>query len=609
MPLRSFWRGGTLALASWMVLFGLALGQSDEAIEARMRKDVTYLASEECEGRGVDTAGIQKAATYIAAEFTKAGLKPGGVDGTFFQPFTISGAPKLEGKSTLTLKGPLGQEIELKLNDDFQVMGFSGPGKVTAPLVFVGYGVTAPKIDYDDYKGIDVAGKIALAIRRTPRFYSKELSFDGANKEQHAALVNKESLAESNKAAGFILVNDLAEAGTGDKLMAFKDIAGAAAGTIPAVQLRRTVADAILQTTLDTNLAEVEKSIDRDLKPRSAPLKGWTATIETTVKRTGIACKNVIGVLEGAGPLANETVVVGAHYDHLGYGGQGSLAKKGGPKQMHPGADDNGSGTTTVMELARRFGAMKDRQGRRLVFMTFSGEERGLLGSQYYCNRQPLFPLAETVAMVNLDMVGRFDGKLIVEGVGTAKNFDDMVKKLEKQNPGIVMTKKPGGLGPSDHDSFCKKNIPVFFFWTGTHPDYHRPGDTADKINVSGMRIIAGLTEKVIADIAAETKRPEFVKVPNTFNTAGGRGSAVKLGITPNYEEEKEGVLVGGVADNGPASNGGIKAGDLIVEIAGKSVTNLETYMVVMAQQKSGQALDVAVIRAGKKMTLKVTPQ
>ena len=393
MPLRRYWRGGALALAGWLVLFGMALGQTDEAIEARMRKDVTYLASEECEGRGVDTAGIHKAANYIVAEFVKAGLKPGGVNGTFFQPFTISGTAKLDGKSTMKLKGPQGQEIELKLDGDFQVMGFSGTGKVTAPLVFVGYGITAKEIGYDDYKGIDVAGKIVLAIRRTPRFFSKELPFDGANKEQHAALVNKEGLAESNKAAGFVLVNDLTEAAAGDKLMSFKEVAGAGAASIPTVQLRRSIADMILQSSLDTTLADVEKAIDRDLKPRSAPLTGWTATVETGVKRTSVACKNVIGVVEGAGPLANETVVIGAHYDHLGYGGQGSLAK--GAKAIHPGADDNGSGTTSVMELARRFGAMKDRQGRRLVFMTFSGEKgacwvRNTIATKIRCFRWPI---------------------------------------------------------------------------------------------------------------------------------------------------------------------------------------------------------------------------
>src|SRR5947209_18799820 len=230
------------------------------------------------------------------------------------------------------------------------------------------------------------------------------------------------------------------------------------------------------------------------------------------------------------------------------------------------------------MELARRFGQMKDRQGRKIVFMTFSGEERGLLGSRYYCNKEPLFPLQDTVAMVNLDMVGRFDGKLIVEGVGTAKTFEKMIDRL---NPGLALTKKPGGLGPSDHDSFCKKNIPVFFFWTVTHPDYHRPTDTADKINVSGMRQIAALAEKVVSELASDPQRPEYVQVANTFNTAGGRGSMPKLGITPNYEEDKVGVLVSGVAENGPAANGGIKAGDLIVELAGKAVTNIETYMVI----------------------------
>lgn len=240
------------------------------------------------------------------------------------------------------------------------------------------------------------------------------------------------------------------------------------------------------------------------------------------------------------------------------------------------------------------------------MFITFSGEELGLLGSRHYCNKEPLFPLADTATMVNLDMVGRFDGKLIVEGVGTAKTFD---KLIEKHNPGLLLTKKPGGLGPSDHDSFCKKDIPVFFFWTGTHPDYHRPTDTADKINVSGMRQIVGLAEKVILDLASEPQRPEYVKVANTFNTAGGRGSSPKLGITPNYEEEKDGVLVGGVADNGPAAAGGIKAGDLIVEIGGKSVRNLTTYMAVMSQQRSGQALEVSVLRDGKKLTMKLVPQ
>ncbi len=483
---------------------------------------------------------------------------------------------------------------------------------MTAPLVFAGFGATAPGIGYDDYKGLDVAGKIVIILRHTPRWHSKDAPFDGPRKDEHAALEKKQGLAESNKAAAVILVNDQTEAPAGDKLMPFAYVAGASPGSIPALQVRRALIDMVFQASLGTPLGDVEAAIDRDLKPRSAPLAGWTATLEVGVTRTSIACKNVIGVVEGSGPLADETVVVGAHYDHLGYGGRGSRAKEQGKKEIHHGADDNASGTTSVMELARRFGQMKGRQGRRLVFIAFSAEELGLLGSRYYCNKEPLFPLERTVAMVNLDMVGRLaedketkKAKLIVEGMGTAKGFDKMIEKL---NTGFQLSKKPGGTGPSDHDSFYRKKVPVVFLWTGLHSDYHRPTDTSDKINVAGMRQIADLAEKVIATLATDSQRPEYVQVASSFSPTGGKGGP-KLGIMPNYDEAKEGVLVGGLADDGPAAKGGVKTGDLIVELAGKEVKNLNTYMVIMAQQRSGQELEVGVLRNGKKLKLKVVPQ
>jgi hypothetical protein len=605
-------RASSAALVGLFLLFGTAAAKNEEAVEARMRKDITFLASDECEGRGVETRGIQKAADHIAAEFARAGLKPGGPDGSFFQPFTIFGQSKLEGKSVLKLKGPLGQEIDLKLDADFQVMGLSGSGKVTAPLVFVGFGATAPDIGYDDYKGIDVTGKIVVMLRHTPRWNSKELPFDGPRKDEHAGLERKQGLAESNKAVAVLLVNDLTEAPAGDRLMPFGYVASASPGSVPALHVRRAVIDMVLQSSLGTLLADVERAIDRDLQPRSTPLPGWTAAIETDVKRIAVACKNVIGVVDGSGPLAKETVVVGAHYDHLGYGGRGSRSKESAKKEIHHGADDNASGTTSVVELARRFGALKERQGRRLVFITFSAEEMGLLGSRHYCNKEPLFPLTDTVAMVNLDMVGRFSqdkdtgkGKLMVEGVGTAKTFEKMIDRL---NPGFLLTKKAGGTGPSDHDSFYRKKIPVVFFWTGLHADYHKPTDTSDKINVSGMRQIADLAEKVILTLASDPQRPEYVQVASSF-TPSTAGKGPRLGIMPNYDETKEGVLVGGLTDGGPAAKGGLKAGDLIVELAGKSVKNLNTYMVIMAQQRSGQALEVGVLRDGKKLKLKVVPQ
>lgn len=611
VPSASWLLRGVLSLVT-LALVSASVTPANEAIIARMRTDVTYLASPECEGRGVETQGIEKAALYIRQEFIKAGLKAGGPEGSYFQPFSIYGASKLEGTTTMKLKGPLGQEITLKLGVDFQVMGLSGPGKVTAPLVFAGYGATAKDIGYDDYAGLDVKGKIVVLLRHTPRWNSKDLPFDGPRREEHASLERKQALAESNKAAAVLVVNDATELPTGDKLMPFSYIAGGTPSAIPALHVRRSVIDLIFPSSLGMSLLEMEQAIDRDLKPRSAPLAGWTATLEVGVQRKEIACKNVVGVLPGSGPLANETIVIGAHYDHLGYGGRGSRAKEPNKKEIHHGADDNASGTTTLIELARRFGEMDKRQGRRLVFIAFSAEESGLLGSRHYCNKQPLFPLADTVAMVNLDMVGRGTAdpntgkeKLIVEGTGTAKTFDALVEKL---NPGFVLSKKPGGTGPSDHDSFYRKNIPVVFFWTGTHVDYHRPSDTAEKINVPMMMRIADFAERVVVHLMNDPQRPEYVRVASSF-TPSPIGKVPKMGIVPNYDEAKPGVLLGGVADDGPAAKAGLKAGDLIIEIAGKSVTNINTYMAIMAQQQPGREIEVTVLRNDKKLKVKVTPK
>lgn len=594
----------------------------DQASEARLKRDVTFLASDECEGRGIGTKGLDKASEYIASQFAQAGLKPGGVGGTYFQPFQVIGSPELDGPATLVLHGPMGQTIKLKQGSDFQVSGLSGAADIKAPIVFAGFGATAPKAGYDDYAGIDVKGKIVLVLRHVPRWSNDATPFDGSRKDQHAGLETKQSLAAANGAAALILVNDAVEADKGDPLMPYDLLARASGGytlanrtgakpRLPFVQLRRSVADTLFMSSLGTTLREAEQAIDRDLKPRSAPLSGWTASLEVKVKRSTVTVKNVVGVLEGAGPLAKEIVVIGAHYDHLGYGGFGSMAK--GVRAIHHGADDNGSGTTSLMEVARHFAAQKDRQGRRLVFIAFSAEEAGLLGSRYYCKDQPLFPLGETVAMVNLDMVGRLrpdqktgKDKVLIEGSGSAKGFDAMLDKL---NPGFQLSKQASGNGPSDHDSFYNQKIPVVFLWTGYHPDYHRPSDTADKINVEGMDRVVGYAEKIVNQLATDPARPEYVAVARKMSASPGVGDMPRLGFVPAYDEDKEGVGVDSVSAGGPAEKGGLKAGDLIVAIGGRPVTSMNAYMTVMRQQVRGRATDVTVMRNGKKVELKLVPQ
>jgi hypothetical protein len=613
MPHRNLWMSWR-----WLAVFGLLLSAAtttlanNEASQERMKKDIFFLASKECEGRGVDTQGINKAADYIANEFKKAGLKPGGVNGTYFQPFTISGGFTVR-EATVQLVGPLGQKIDLKMFQDYQVLDLSTSGEVTAPLVFAGYGVRLPDGSYDDFMDLegvrrrqylDVVGKIVVVLRRVPRWDNAHCAF-GGNQDKYAQFLSKLFLAKKNKAAAVLFVNDRSEAADGDRFASF---GGGAAG-VPVAQLRRNILDMMLVSSWGKTLRDVEAAIDRDLKPRSAPLTGWTATMNINMKPVTYACKNIIGVLEGHGPLKDEIVVIGAHYDHWGYGGGGSLAKDKTIKQLHPGADDNGSGTTSVMELARRFGAMKDRQGRTLVFMCYSAEERGLLGSKHYCNKEPLFPLDKTVAMVNLDMVGRLtDNKLRAEGVGTGKGFEEMVDKLNGEF-GFTLQKLKGGLGPSDHDSFCRKKIPVLFFWTGIHMDYHRPTDTADRINIAGMEKIATLAEKCIVLLATQPERPVYVQVAGGGGL-GGPDNVPRLQVKFDYyEETTKGALIESVTEGGAGAQAGLKEGDRITAINGKATPNFTAYMEVMGTHQAGVPLDITVNRAGKEMKLKVTPQ
>jgi membrane-associated protease RseP (regulator of RpoE activity) len=250
--------------------------------------------------------------------------------------------------------------------------------------------------------------------------------------------------------------------------------------------------------------------------------------------------------------------------------------------------------------------------------MAFTGEESGLLGSEYYC-KHPIFPLADTVAMVNLDMVGRLredmeshKDKLVVYGTGTGKGLDDLVGGLNakyefqlQKVAGILMVNERSS---SDHASFYMKKIPVLFFFTGNHPDYHRPTDTADKINVAGMRKIAAMVEDIVDSVAGASERPEYIKVATPQSTGGASPSmsGPRLGIMPSYSDEKEGVLLEGVREGSPAEKGQLKEGDRIVELNGKAVKNLETYMVLMSGQKKGDTLEVTILRDGKKVTLKV---
>ncbi|GIW89022.1 MAG: hypothetical protein KatS3mg108_3346 [Isosphaeraceae bacterium] len=508
-------------------LLVLSLAQAPEAAtphhalspaETRLLADVSYLADDRREGRGLATQGIDEAADFLGFAFREIGLKPApGLDG-FFQPFTVRGETRIAEPTTLAITTPTGT-LSLQTGETFVplAIGSAGQGE-NRPVVFAGYGITAKDqtagLDYDDYAGIDVQGKVVLILRREPNPPAGSNSpFAGEEPTPFATFTAKVANATAHGAQAVLMVNDASSAAHADTLLDFN--ATPRGGTIPFGMIPRSLADRILKDAGTPGLDALEEAINSTLTPQSRELPGITASYEVTLERVTYPARNVIGVLEGTGPLAEETIVVGAHYDHLGRGEVGSLAP--GSTEIHNGADDNASGTAVVLELARRLAARRDPLPRRVVFALFSAEERGLLGSDHFVNH-PVVPLNQIVAMLNLDMVGRYEDSkgLIVYGAGTSPGWEALVETLARSrglNPKFAQGTSDG-FSNSDHSSFYKKDIPVLFLFTGTHAQYHRPTDDTPLINPKGMAQIADLCELILLDWARRPTRPEFTRLP-----------------------------------------------------------------------------------------------
>ena len=641
MNIKTVFSAGLLSVTFFVLLLpvnGADKSNEKSASFERVKKDIFFLASDNCEGRGPLTKGLDLAADYISQQFKAAGLKPLGKDGSYFQPFSISGA-KLDEKPTLVIKSKNLQSdtqiknrrfkfshrsevsekqdktVTLEVGKDFEAMGLSQAGKANATLVFAGFGMTVDDgKKYDDYAKIDAKGKIVMVLRDAPKFKEETKIFDSnGKKRQLASLTDKILNAEKHGALAILFVNDRDTAkDTSDSLLPFNYTALARApGKIPALHFSRSRADELLTSITGKSLDQTQKLIEDEMVSQSASLDSITADLEVKLTRGKdvVPLKNIVGLLEGNGPLANETIVIGAHYDHLGYGGAGSLSAQK-KLAIHHGADDNGSGTTGMLELVRRFSSIKNRQGRKILFMAFSGEELGLFGSAHFVNN-PLIPINEIAAMVNLDMIGRLSqdadskkDKVLLEGTGTAEIFEPLLDKKNSDGQ-FSFVKKKSGFGPSDHASFCDKKIPVLFFWTGVHPEYHTPLDTAERINLDGLLKVVGFVEKIAVDLTLVEKKPVFIEVKGGTSPRPA-GDMPRMGIRPGYSDEKDGVLVEGVSDGDPAAKAGIKKGDRIMEISGKKVGNIETYMQIMAGEKKGTTIQVGVERDGKKIKIPV---
>lgn len=567
----------------------------------RLMPHIRYLASDELEGRLAGSPGAEKAARYIAEQFARRNLLPLGDEGSYFQGFSFVSGVRLGSANSLEVAWGTGGSSSqargsslLEPGSDFTPVSFSLSGEFEGPARFVGYGISAPSLQYDDYRKTDVKGKFVFVLRYGPEGDDPHGQFG-----RYHALRYKAQTARDRGAKGIVFVDD-SEDFSKSSLSKLRFDRSFADSGIAALALSRPSARKILAGA-GMNLDTLEESA-RGRKGSAADMPGVHLKFRSNLVKETRSARNVVGLLKGTGGLAEEVLVIGAHFDHLGLGEVSSLAAKPG-SEVHNGADDNASGTAGLLELAGALGSRKGQAGRSVLFLAFSAEEQGLLGSRHYVNH-PAIPLEKTVAMINMDMIGRMQGKrLIVGGAGSSPGWKDLLTQLNK-DADLELKYRDGGFGPSDHSSFYGRDIPVLFFFTGVHGDYHKPSDDYDKIEAVATARVVEFIFQTARSICGMDQRPAFRKTAGEPRESGRTGFRVTLGIIPDYGEEVEGVRLSGVREGSPAAKCGLRSGDLMVGWSGKKITNIYDLTYLLQEHRPGDEVDISVVRDGEELQL-----
>jgi hypothetical protein len=561
---------------------------------------VKFLASPELKGRATGSHELEVAADYISKQFASFGVKP--VPGSTYQEaFTTTVGARMGAVNRFEANS-----VTLPAGTGFIPFSFSSSGTVSAPVVFAGYGITANEYRYDDYAGIDVKDKIVLLIRHEPQEDDDKSVFQGKELTQHSTFAIKAVNAKMHGARAVILVNDAYPHHTAaeDRLDAFGQATGPTDSGVLFVQVKESTAEAWFKNE-GRDLHEILDGIDKDLKPRSFPLTKLTVSMSLDIQHDMKTVHNVAAYLPGK---SKEYVIIGAHYDHLGLGDEHSLA----PSQIgtiHPGADDNASGTAGVIELAHYF-SKQPQQQRGVLFITFAGEELGLLGSNYY-TAHPLLPIGDAVTMLNMDMIGRIrGGKVYVNGTGTGSTLDKLVESIKPPAEFKLDLSEATGYGGSDHMSFTVKQVPVLFFFSGLHGDYHKPSDTWDKIDAPDAAKLLGYVAQIATRLANDPERPKFQRVTEpkapSGSSSGSSGYGPNFGSIPDFDEPPHGVRFADVRDGTPAAKAGLKAGDILIEFDGKDIGNLYDFTYALQAHKPGDEVLVKVLRGSQRIEAKV---
>lgn len=564
----------------------------------RVLADVRWLADPQREGRGLGTAGLVAAGTYMEAGLQRAGLKGAADNGSFRQLFPVPTEIQVAPGTALVLGGAALPATA------FTPAAYSAQGVVKAPLVLAGHGIVDQGLGVNDYAGLDVRGKIVVVRRFAP----DTAAFSAGEARRRAGDVRRKAFTAREKGARALLVVDAPAAPAVEAAAAWKQPEEA---PFPALRAEG-YGDAGLPV-LFVHRAAFAKTLARLTQRQPV-----TASVKVVLKVTETPAFNVVARVPAGVPEGQRlpgVVVLGAHYDHLGLGGRHSMEPE--THAAHLGADDNASGAAALVEAARELFAHRAGLRRDVIVVAFSGEEEGDLGSTHFTRTPPTgLTMSDVTAMVNLDMVGRLrDNRAAVLGTASADEWPGLVEaacasaRIECSGGGAPTD----GFGASDQMPFAAAGVPVAHFFTGTHHDYHRPSDTADKINAAGAAQIALAAAALVTSVA---NRPEPMKAKHVDATPPGAGDmrsfGASLGTIPDYAGPPggaPGVLLAGVRPGGPAEAAGLRRGDILIKLGAHDVRTVEDFMYALNASKPGETATAVVIRDGKPVPIKVTFQ
>lgn len=552
---------------------------------AELFHHVRFLADDRLTGRYPGTDGIEYAAHYIANHFAEYGLAPIGDENSYFQSFDFIGKVELGNNNFLSItKGTTTNTLILK--QDYIPLAFSDTDEATGEVIFVGYGISAPAADYDDYANIEVKDKIVLMLRATPATNNLHNPL-----QPYATLRHKLVIAREKGAKAVLFVTGVAQEQKLNELVKFQtdfDFKGAG---IAAMSISRAVANQILAVT-GNNIADLQQTLDDTHQPNSFLIPSVQIRLKTAVKNLNINTRNVVGYLPGK---TDKTIVIGAHYDHIGLGGTHSLDPKVGV--IHNGADDNASGVAGMLELAHYFATQTEPYTHNLLFLAFSAEEFGLIGSKYYIHN-PLKSLDKTVAMLNLDMIGHLrNNQLIIQGVGTSPVWEAMIDNLNRTYL-LKLAKQKDGPGPSDQSSFYYKNIPVLAFFTGSHDYYNRSTDDFWRLNYPAQEKIVQFVRDMILAIDHRQEKLLFSKAESQHSHRKSEFK-VSLGVIPDYAFTGKGLHLEIVRENRPGYKAGLRNGDIIIQFGTISIDNIYDYVAALGMFKPGDQVKLIFLRNG----------